>query len=86
MGEGTGCWLSQPGWPKQVWQGDIEGNGIDVNEDRGGAEEADHLGCGDEGKRRGEDRIARADAVSHERHEEGVGARSAADGVLYTHV
>jgi hypothetical protein len=65
---------------------DVVGPGIDVHEDRGGAEEADHFGRGDEGKGGGEDRIARANAVSHERHKEGVGARGAADGMLCAHV
>jgi hypothetical protein len=61
---------------------DVVGLGIDIHENRGGAEEADDLSRGNERKRRGEDRIARADSIGHEGHEEGVRSRGAANSVL----
>ena len=66
----------------QLCRVDVEGGGVDVHEDRRRAEEADHLGRRDEGEGRREDGVARADSEGHERHEEGVRPRGAADGVL----
>ena len=65
---------------------EVKGLGVDVHEDRGGAEEADDLGGGDEGEGGGEDGVAGADPVGHEGQEQGVRARGTADSVLGAHV
>ncbi len=70
----------------QLRRVDVEGGGIDVHEDRRRAEEADHLGGCDEGEGGREDGVARTDLEGHERHQEGVGARGAADGMLHADV
>src|SRR5690606_4377442 len=49
---------------------DITGVGLDVDEYRPGAQQHDDFGGGHEGKRRGDDFVARPDAQRHQRHEQ----------------
>jgi hypothetical protein len=65
---------------------DVVGLGIDIDEDRCGAEEADDLRRGDEGEGRGENGIAGTYIVCHQGHKEGVGAGGAADGVFHADI
>ena len=48
--------------------------GPHIDEDRRGAGKHHHLDRGDEGEGRHEHRIARADALGHQRQQQGVGA------------
>ena len=59
---------------------DIEGNGVNIDKNRLGTDIVDGTGCCDKTKRRGNDLVACADAGSHQRENEGVGAGGAADG------
>ncbi len=54
----NGCF--QLGWIE------IEGARVDIDKDRGGAEQGDDLGGGDKGEGCGEHRIPGSDAVGHQ--------------------
>ncbi len=58
------------------------GFGVDVDEDRGGADLGYGFGGGDEGVGDRDDRVARADAGRHEGEAEGVSAGTDADAVF----
>ena len=60
---------------------DVEGQGVDVDEDGLGVEAMDDAGRGEEGERRGDDFVAGADIQGHEGDEQGVRAGRDADGV-----
>ncbi len=61
---------------------DVAGVGLHVHEDGLGAQEHDHLGRGHEGKRRGDDFIARPNAQRYQAHEQSLGTAGAGDAVL----
>ncbi len=60
---------------------DVERVGLDVDEDRRGADQRRHFGGGAEGERGAEHRVARADALRHQRQHQRVGAAGAGDDV-----
>ena len=64
----------------------VAGVGVDVDEDRCGAQQADGLGRGDEGERGGDDFVTRADAQGHHGHLQCRGAVADADGMAHAHV
>ena len=61
---------------------DVEGDGIDIDEHRLGAEQSNRSGGGNEGEGDGDDFIAGSDAEGHEREQDGVGAGGAANGMF----
>ena len=64
----------------------IKGPRVDIHKNRGGPQQLDNFGRGDEGKRRGEDGVPGADLIGQQRHQQGVGARGAGNGVFDSHV
>ena len=60
----------------------VEGLGVDVDEDGGGADLGDGFGGGDEGVGHRDDGITRADSGRHEGEAQGVGAGVDADAVF----
>ena len=62
---------------------EVEGDRIDVDEHRPRAEPGDAAGGGEERVGGGDDLVARSDAKRHHRHQQRVGPRRDADGVLH---
>ena len=60
---------------------EVEGDGIDVGEDRCGADVQDGVGDGDEGEGRDDDFIAFSDAEGEQGHVQACGAAADGDGV-----
>ena len=60
----------------------VPGLGVDVDKDRGGTEERNHLGGRDPGVGDRDDFVAGADTERHEGNEEGVGPARNADAML----
>ena len=61
---------------------EVEGVGVVINEDGGGADARDAAGGGEEGEGGAEDFVAGADVEGHEGEQDGVGAGGDADGVF----
>ena len=60
----------------------VAGVGFDVDEHRGGADQDDDLGGGDEGEGGGDDLVAGTDPKGHQADEQGLGAAGDGDAVL----
>jgi len=65
---------------------DVVSQRLDVDEDRRGASERDHLGCRDEGEGRRDDLVPGTHPVRHQREQESIGSGGAAEGVPDSHV